>query len=495
MTTPVVITGPSLPRAVAHAMGDVAAVRSGAGSSGVSDREVLEVLEAMLALQRQVNGTVSVLMAVAEQRNAALRTANTPLESVLAASGQESVRQVRNQVFQASVLAGRPRVHEAAAAGRITLGQARAIRDVVEGLPEALSDTQKDQAEELLLGAAGRLPAEKLRGMTDQILDQVAPAAKDTAEQRAAKLELRDRRAMARRCFRFGVPEDGSIEFRGSLPVVDGVRLKGLVESIAARDYRAAKDVADRAGLAVTPDQRLADALLKVVAAAEGSGAEGGGAGIPAGATQITVLMREQDLLDRAAGRGLLADGTALSAGELRRLACDAGFVPVVLGGKSEILDLGRMRRLASPALRHAVGLRDGHCAFPGCEVPLHRCELHHIQPWQDGGPTCLDNLVALCVRHHHVCEPAPPVDVDGYARAPDQWRIRMGADGIPQFVPPGSYDEEDRSGLAGSRSVWGAATLYALSLFDDGGSLGEADHAGDVAGATLVTVGARPDG
>jgi len=494
MTTPVVISQTSLSHAVEHAVSDVDAVRTGVRAAGVSDQEVLEVLEAMLSLQRQVNGTVSVLMAVAEQRNAALRTANTPLESVLAASGQESVRQVRNQVFQAAMLAGRPRVHEAAAAGRITLGQARAIRDVVEGLPEALSDTQKDQAEELLLGAAGRLPAEKLRGMTDQILDQVAPAAKDTAEQRAAKLELRDRRAMARRCFRFGVPEDGSIEFRGSLPVVDGVRLKGLVESIAARDYRAAKDVADRAGLAVTPDQRLADALLKVVAAAEGSGAEG--AGIPAGGTQITVLMREQDLLDRAAGRGLLADGTALSAGELRRLACDAGFVPVVLGGKSEILDLGRMRRLASPALRHAVGLRDGHCAFPGCEVPLHRCELHHIQPWQDGGPTRLDNLVAVCVRHHHLCEPAPPgVDADGYARAPDQWRIRMGPDGIPQFVPPGSYDEEDRSGLAGSRSVRGAATLYALSLFDDGGSLGEADHAGDVAGATLVTVGARPDG
>ena len=190
----------------------------------------------------------------------------------------------------------------------------------------------------------------------------------------------------------------------------------------------------------------------RVVAAAEGSGAEGGGAGIPAGATQITVLMREQDLLDRAAGRGLLANGTEVSAGELRRLMCDAGFIPLVLGGKSEILDFGRLRRLASPPLRHAVGLRDGHCAFPGCEVPLHRCELHHIQPWQDGGPTCLDNLVALCVRPHHVCEPAPPVDVDGYARAPDQWRIRMGADGIPQFIPPGSYVEEDRSGLAGSR-------------------------------------------
>jgi len=111
MTTPVVITGPSLPRAVAHAMGDVAAVRSGAGSSGVSDREVLEVLGSMLSLQRQVNGTVSVLMAVAGQRNAALRTANTALESALAASGQESVRQVRNQVFQASRRRVRPRTH------------------------------------------------------------------------------------------------------------------------------------------------------------------------------------------------------------------------------------------------------------------------------------------------------------------------------------------------------------------------------------------------
>src|SRR5664279_628093 len=100
MITPVVISQTSLSRAVEHAVSDVDAVRTGVRAAGVSDREVLEVLEVMLSLQRQVNGTVSVLMAVAEQRNAALGTANTPLESVLAASGQESVRQVRNQVFR-----------------------------------------------------------------------------------------------------------------------------------------------------------------------------------------------------------------------------------------------------------------------------------------------------------------------------------------------------------------------------------------------------------
>jgi hypothetical protein len=55
--------------------------------------------------------------------------------------------------------------------------------------------------------------------------------------------------------------------------------------------------------------------------------------------------MREQDLRDQATGRGLLTDGTEVSASELRRLVCDAELVPVVLGANSEILDLGRGRR------------------------------------------------------------------------------------------------------------------------------------------------------
>jgi hypothetical protein len=464
--------------AVMHAVGDVTAVRTGASAS--SDRELLDALAGMTGLQRQVNGTVSLLMAVVEKRGAALRTTNTPFESVLAASGQESVRHVRNQVFHALMLASRPRVQEAAAAGQITLGQARAIRDLVEELPPVLSERQRNQAEGFLLRAADGLPAEKLRGLADAVLDEVAPQERDTPEQRQLKLELRDKRARARRCLRFGPPQDGSMEFRGSLPVLEGARLKGLVESIAARSYRAAKDVADRSVLAATLDQRLADALLQVAAAAEsGEGAEGseGSNAIPAGPVQITVLMREEDLLDRAGAAGLLSDGTQVTASELRRLACGAGIVPVVLGSMSEILDLGRSRRLASPALRRAVGLRDGHCAFPGCEVPLNRCDLHHVRPWQSGGRTSLGNLVALCVRHHQLCEPAPPeVDGDGYARPPDQWRIFMGPGGIPQFVPPKAYEATvcARSvGVgAGPGAGPGAGTevpkLYALSLFDD---------------------------
>jgi hypothetical protein len=158
----------------------------------------------------------------------------------------------------------------------------------------------------------------------------------------------------------------------------------------------------------------------------------------------------------------------------------------VVLGGASEILDLGRTRRLASPALRQAVGLRDGHCAFPGCEVALHRCELHHIKPWQDAGPTSLDNLVALCVRHHHLCEPASPgVDIDGYARPPDQWRIRMGPAGIPEFIAPEAYPAQPTAGPPLGTGSTGRASghpdqpgLYVLRLINDARPL---SHAGGV--------------
>ena len=253
MSIPAAVPGPAIADAVRHALTDLGVVRAGIGQICVADGELLDVLESLLALQRQVNGMVSVAMATAEARNAAMRTLGTPLEAVLTRSGQESARQVRNQVFQAGILAAQPKVHHAAATGRITLGQAQAIREVVDGLPATLDAVQKERAEDLLLHAADRMPADVLRAMTDTVLDQVAPEAKDTPEQRQTKLEARDSRARQRRSLRFGVPVDGSIDIHGSLPVLEGTRLKNLDEGIAARDYRTAKDTADRACLAATP--------------------------------------------------------------------------------------------------------------------------------------------------------------------------------------------------------------------------------------------------
>ena len=69
-------------------------------------------------------------------------------------------------------------------------------------------------------------------------------------------------------------------------------------------------------------------------------------------------------------GTGTIVGGEPMSATAIRRLACNADIIPVVLGGKGEILDLGRTRRLFSPAQRKALRLRDQHCRAEGCTIP-----------------------------------------------------------------------------------------------------------------------------
>jgi Domain of unknown function DUF222. len=41
--------------------------------------------------------------------------------------------------------------------------------------------------------------------------------------------------------------------------------------------------------------------------------------------------------------------GQLLSPETIRRIACDATIIPVVLGTDSEVLDVGRARRLFTP--------------------------------------------------------------------------------------------------------------------------------------------------
>lgn len=93
-------------------------------------------------------------------------------------------------------------------------------------------------------------------------------------------------------------------------------------------------------------------------------------------------------------------DGPALDASTATRLMCTGRTAVAVRGDDGQILDLGRARRLASPAQRRALRLRDLTCRFPGCHQTRH-LDAHHLVPWQDGGRTDLENLAMLCRRHH----------------------------------------------------------------------------------------------
>jgi hypothetical protein len=138
----------------------------------------------------------------------------------------------------------------------------------------------------------------------------------------------------------------------------------------------------------------------------------------------------DYDIVSQTLGVGTLDTGERLPPESVRRMACDARLIPAVLDGAGQPLDLGRERRLFTGAVRRALVLRDGGCAFPGCDRPPKWCDAHHCVHWADGGPTCLDNGVMLCGYHHTVIHQ-------------DDWRVRIAADGLPEFIPPVWVDPE----------------------------------------------------
>ena len=78
----------------------------------------------------------------------------------------------------------------------------------------------------------------------------------------------------------------------------------------------------------------------------------------------------------------------------MRQLACDAAIIPIVLGSKSEVLDIGRKYKKIPAKIRRGLNQRDKGCAFPGCDRPLQWVQAHHVKHSAQGGITALTNLV-----------------------------------------------------------------------------------------------------
>ncbi|MGB3257482.1 MAG: DUF222 domain-containing protein, partial [Ornithinimicrobium sp.] len=127
-----------------------------------------------------------------------------------------------------------------------------------------------------------------------------------------------------------------------------------------------------------------------------------GGESAPTCATATVVITIAWDLLHHAfTGTGTSATGDVVSPATVRKMACDADLIPVVLGTDREILDQGRTRRLVTPGQRRALHHRDGGCTYPGCTTPAPWCDAHHVVHWSHGGRSDLSNYALLCGRHH----------------------------------------------------------------------------------------------
>lgn len=140
----------------------------------------------------------------------------------------------------------------------------------------------------------------------------------------------------------------------------------------------------------------------------------------------IVVRMTLDSLLSGLGEARLDGIEQPISAGTARRLAAEADIIPIVLGGPSEVLDLGRARRLFSTQQKLAATELFPTCA--ACDRPPAWTEMHHINWYdRDDGLTNLANAIPLCSSHHH------SVHDNG-------WEVAV-KNGVPWFIPPSSID------------------------------------------------------
>jgi hypothetical protein len=327
----------------------------------------------------------------------------------------------------------------------LSIDHAGVIARELQKAAVACSRSDLELGERLLVAHAPNLSVAELRTVAGQVRDRLD-------NDGIVPRELRQRR---RRSLTISTTDDGMTHVDWYLDPESAGYVVSAIDAMVDHElrgvrFRATSDVDGRAAGANEPEraagevddapetrtlaQLRSDAATDVfrhLAACTDPGANG--------RPPVTVVVRiDWEALRSGRGAGEI-DGvpSTVSVRTVRRMAADASVIPVVLGGESEVLDLGRARRLFSRAQRIALAERDGGCAWPGCPHPPSYTEAHHIRWWNaHGGDTDLDNGVLLCGGHHH------RIHDDG-------WEIRI-HEGLPTFIPPAHVDPYRRPRTGG---------------------------------------------
>ncbi|MEH1128232.1 HNH endonuclease signature motif containing protein [Micromonospora sp. CPCC 206061] len=322
-----------------------------------------------------------------------------------------SIQTARRMVELARIVDQRPVLDAALSTAAINIEQAHILAKTITDLAGQVPTDVVDLAEKTLVDQHTDWEPAILKKITARILTHLAPDIAEDADRRAAEQE--EKKAQQTRGFTLTNTGDGRYRLTGWLDTEAAATINAALDPLCKPDER-------------TATQRRADALVEVCRLAlhtEQLPANGGDR------PQIVVTV-PYDLLHHQLGDGQLDTGERLTAEQVRRLACDAHIIPMVLGGDGQILDVGQSRRLFTGPLRRALVARDGGCAFPGCDRPPRWCDAHHITAWTTGGTTALHNGVLLCGYHHRLIHHR-------------EWEVRLGADGRPEFIPPHYVDTE----------------------------------------------------
>lgn len=309
---------------------------------------------------------------------------------LMAKHGKRSTRDGRRTERRSKVTKRMPGVADALSSGAIS-------GDHADALANAAGKLTDDQREELF-------------AMDDELADV---AARSTPERFAdhcqgivIKLQadegadLADDQRRQTKVTKYVDPRTGLYHLTGVFdPVTGAMVFKALDDETRAIVY--SKDDADLG--AIVPSMRTewdhvaAHALANLVRGgrAKRSGAE----------ADIIVLIDADTITDgpHDHSRCHTADGHDIPVASVRRLLCSAVQRLTIVGASGEVLDLGTASAQPNRAQRRALQAMYSTCAWDGCDVAFSRCEIHHLQFRRFGGPTDLDNLAPLCVRHHHM--------------------------------------------------------------------------------------------
>jgi hypothetical protein len=234
----------------------------------------------------------------------------------------------------------------------------------------------------------------ELRILGKRLLDVIDPDAADA--RLAARLEAEEA-AAARKCFLDMYDDgDGTLHGRFAMPRLPGDMLRTVLNAFASPRRPDGYDRLDVGGEPVPNAELLGQVLVEMFERYPADRIPQSG-GVNA---TVIVTIPLDTLLGGIESADLLA-GHQLSPGQARRLACEAGILPQVLGGRSQLLDHGRERRFHTTGQRKVIHARDKTCRAEGCDISANSCHVHHLTPWSAGGRTSVQDGAALCARHH----------------------------------------------------------------------------------------------
>ena len=297
-----------------------------------------------------------------------------------------------------------------------------------------------------------------------------------------------DDRAYDNRRLNLAATFDGVFHINGSLDAESGATLATAINAFMDHDPPGTPPELRR-----SIDQRRVDALRAVAEAALAAAPNVAGA-----RPHIIVRVNLADLVShpdhpdhhRLPGRPVapptLDWAGPIGPATLERLLSDSTVTRIIVDGDSRPLDVGTATRVWPAAIRKAITDRDRGCRFDPCDRPPEWCDIDHIIPVTEDGPTAVTNGILLC-RYHHRAKRR-----DGWwpTLHPDATVTWTHADGRTRTDPPPSViDGHVRTLLTAADTG-----VTDTAVTGDVGNDGYAAAGDDTAGYTYPTRGARRD-